>query len=148
MAHLVKLMIKLFNMQDPEDGPRADMFLPDWLLLFGIVLVLGGIIAGIALFGTLGYASLLILVGASVLGVLAVMCWKNQSVRVLSDTEFEYTTFLGNKNVYRFDEINGLKQNSDSMTLFVGDGKVHIESCAIITERFANLVNEALERLE
>ena len=58
---------------------------------------------------------------------------------------FEYTTFLGNKKVYSFNEINGIRYNNDSMTLFIGDGKVHIESTAIITERLAERVNKQLE---
>lgn len=63
---------------------------------------------------------------------------------MLSDDSFEYSTFLGNKKVYRFEDIVGLKRNSDSMTLIVNGGKVHIESCAQLTERFAERINEQL----
>ena len=52
---------------------------------------------------------------------------------------------FGNKYVYRFDDIKHLRLNKDSMTLFVADGKVHIESCAILSDRFVNLVNQKLE---
>jgi len=34
------------------------------------------------------------------------------------------------------------------MTLFVADGKVHIESCAIVTERLTKRINEQLEKID
>ena len=43
---------------------------------------------------------------------------------------------LGNKKSYRFADIQRLNKNNDSFTLIMKDGKVHIESCAVISSRF------------
>ena len=143
---VVFIVEKLLKTKANGDEPRADMFLPDWVLAFGIVLAcvgLGFLIAFIVLFN---YILLLVALGAFLLTAIAVLCWRNQTIRIIDDTKFEYSTFLGKKKVYYFDEIKQLRRNSDSMTLFVGDGKVHIEACAVMTERLVNLINEALAR--
>ena len=82
------------------------------------------------------------------LGVLALLCWKNQSIVVLSDSTFEYTTFLGNKKLYCFQDITGFKKNGDSTTLFVGSEKVHIESCAVLSEKLIERINKQLQTLD
>lgn len=144
---LVKIVEMFLGSSTSDDNP-ADMYLPTWLLAFGIVLLAIGTALCI-----LFAASIFTSIGALVFGilclgggVLAYLCWKNQKIRILSDEEFEYTTFLGSKRNYYFKDIIGLKQNQDSMTLFVGEGKVHMESCAIISDRLANLINAALEK--
>ena len=83
-------------------------------------------------------------IGGILLGIVELMCWKNQSIRVVSDEEFEYTTFLGNTHRYAFRDITALRKNKDSLTLFVGKNKVHMESMAVISERLAKLINQAL----
>ena len=145
---LVKLGDLILGEAYSEDEPRADMFLPLWLLAFAIIMLVAGVAVGI-------YAAVELSVGAVVgavvclgLGIMALLCWKNQSIVVLSDESFEYSTFLGNKKEYRFQDITGLKQNNDSMTLFVGDEKVHIESCALLTDRLIELINAQLEKLQ
>ena len=147
MEGFVKLVERLLGMEDHGDNPRADMFLPDWLLLFGLFLILAGAAVSI---GGLFFKNIIVPVigvGVFVLGILAILCWRNQSIRIISSTQFEYTTFMGNKKIFRFDEIREIRQNSDSMTMFVGDGKVHMESCALFTEELANKLDEALERI-
>lgn len=79
-----------------------------------------------------------------ILAAAAMLCWKNQSARMLSDDEFEYKTFLGNTRRYSFSQITQLKQNPDSCTLFVGKEKIHIETCAILTDRFIERINRQL----
>ena len=145
---LVKLGELILGEAYSEDEPRADMFLPLWLLAFAIIMLVAGVAVGI-------YAAVELSVGAVVgavvclgLGIMALLCWKNQSIVVLSDESFEYSTFLGNKKEYRFQDITGLKQNNDSMTLFVGNEKVHIESCALLTDRLIELINAQLEKLQ
>lgn len=145
---LVKLGELILGEAYSEDEPRADMFLPLWLLAFAIIMLVAGVAVGI-------YAAVELSVGAVVgavvclgLGIMALLCWKNQNIVVLSDESFEYSTFLGNKKEYRFQDITGLKQNNDSMTLFVGDEKVHIESCALLTDRLIELINAQLEKLQ
>lgn len=128
-----------------DEEPRADMFLPAWL--FGMSLLLlafGGILMAVfiatqpSVFLFIAAAALLLL------GVAAMMCWKNQTIRMLDDDRFEYSTFLGKKIIYRYSDIKELKKNTDSMTLLVADGTVHIESVAVITDRLAKRVNQEL----
>jgi len=126
---------------------KADMFLPTWLLMFAITLAIGGIALGVcAIVFTSLYPAIFAVILLAV-GVLAYLCWRNQMIVIQSDTFFEYTTFLGNKKLYRFEDIKGLRQNQDSMTLFVGDGKVHIEACAIISDQLAERIDEQLDRI-
>lgn len=144
---LVRIAELLLGMKNNEDGPRADMYLPDFLLAFGIVLMLGGVGFGVAAAITLNIWLVVIAAGGILLGIAAVMCWKNQTIRILTSDKFEYTTFLGNTYTYSFYDITGIRKNSDSFTLFVGDKKVHIESMAIMSPRLVDSINKALERL-
>lgn len=131
-----------------DDEPRADMFLPAWLFVMGLLLCIFGTIVGIV-FAVLQISTLMIALAAVMvlLGVAAFLCWKNQTIRMLPNDAFEYSTFLGKKTIYRFGDIKGLKNNTDSMTLFVADGKVHIESIAIVTDRLSDRINKQLEAL-
>ena len=79
------------------------------------------------------------------LGIAAFLCWKNQKIRMLSNDKFEYTTWLGHSYEYYFRDITDLRVNQDSMTLFVGQKKIHIESMAVLSERLANRINQSLE---
>lgn len=63
---------------------------------------------------------------------------------MISDEEFEYTTFLGKTHRYAFRDITALRKNQDSLTLFVGKNKVHIESMAVLSERLVDRINQAL----
>lgn len=131
-----------------DDEPRADMFLPAWLFVMGLLLCIFGTIVGIV-FAVLQISTLMIALAAVMvlLGVAVFLCWKNQTIRMLPNDAFEYSTFLGKKTTYRFGDIKGLKKNTDSMTLFVADGKVHIESIAIVTDRLSDRINKQLEAL-
>ena len=143
---LAKAIEKILGMTSSDDEPRADMYLPDRLLAMALVLLAGGTALG-------GFAviklHLLAGVGAVigiVLGVFALICWKNQTIHIISDTQFTYTTMFGKTYTYNFADIQGLRKNQDSMTLFVADKKVHIESMAILSDRLVNLINAALEK--
>ena len=129
-----------------DDEPRADMFLPAWMFTMGLLFVIFGVILGTVLIVLQISIILVILAAILVLfGVAALMCWKNQTIRMLPNDTFEYSTFLGNKIIYRFSDIKGLKKNTDSMTLLVADGKIHIESIAIVTDRLSDRINKQLE---
>lgn len=144
---LIKLGEWILAKTCPDGEMRADMFLPIKLLAFSVVLAMTGIIAGI--YGVLN-ASVGALVGAAAalaLGACALLCWKNQTITVLNDEEFEYSTFLGKKIVYRFSDIRLIRKNNDSMTVYVGNGKVHIESMAVLSHRLIELINRQLESL-
>lgn len=131
----------------PDDEPRADMYMPIWLLAFAMVLLVGGVFVGIFAIISLSLGAGIATIVASGLGITALLCWKNQTIRMLSEDTFEYSTFLGNKTVYRFSDIKGIKENNDSITLFVANGKVHMESSAIVTERLAERINRQLEMI-
>ena len=146
LLYFIKDLLQIF---DNEDNPRADMYLPFWLLVFGILLIIIGIVSIANLFihfiqlDTI--TSSVVGIGTIIFGLLAILCWKNQSIRIISDKKFEYTTFLGNKKIYRFYDIKGIKKNTDSITLYVANDKVHIESCAILSARLVEKINEIRE---
>jgi hypothetical protein len=53
---------------------------------------------------------------------------------------------FGNTRTYNFCDIKGLLRNQDSMTMLVGNDKVHIESMAVLSERLVDSINKALEQ--
>lgn len=136
--------MKTFNPRELDSPPRADMFLPNWLNAFGIFLDAVAIAFLVATFITQIWWLLIGFLISGGLGIAAHLCWKNQTIRIIDETKFEYTTFLGNKKRYYFSEIKQLAFNQDSLTLFVGGGKVHIESSAIISEDLFDMINAAL----
>ncbi len=141
---LVKLIEKLFGIVADDDQPRADMFLPDRLLALAFVLIAGGaVFAVIAVFEFTIWA-IVCSAFCIVPGVFAVLCWKNQSIRIISNDQFTYTTMFGNTYTYNFSDIQKLRTNHDSWTLFVANKKVHIESMAIVSDRLVERINRYL----
>ncbi len=143
---LVKIVEKLLGMTDSGDEPRADMFLPDRLLAMSIVF-LAGVIVSIVLAITNSVTWVLGVVICFAFGIAALLCWKNQCIHIISDEQFTYTTMFGNTRTYSFSDIQGLRKNQDSLTLFVAGKKVHIESMAILSERLVECINKALEQI-
>ena len=141
---LVKIIEKLFGMADHGDEPRADMFLPDRLLAMALVFLAGGVVCAIIAVFKFAIWAIVCAVLGIVLGVFAVLCWKNQSIHIISNDQFTYTTMFGNTYTYSFSDIQGLRRNQDSMTLFVASKKVHIEAMAIISDRLIERINKAL----
>lgn len=127
-----------------EDEPRADMFLPLWVLAFGLFSLVCGIASAVYAAATAETAMAVFALIFFIAAVLLTLAWRNQTARMLSDDEFEYKTFLGNTRRYSFSQITQLKQNPDSCTLFVGKEKIHIETCAILTDRFIERINRQL----
>jgi len=131
-----------------DDELRADMCLPAWLFTMGLFLVMfGGILGTVSIVLPIPklvfvFAAVLVLVG-----VAAIICWKNQTIHMLPNDTFVYSTLFGNKTVYRFDEIKRIKYSSDSITLLVGDGKVHIESIALVSKRLEERIHKQLQEL-
>lgn len=143
---LVKIIEKLFGIVNNGDEPRADMFLPDRLLAMSVIFVVGGLVSLILAITS----SLTWLIGVIIcfaFGIAALLCWKNQSIHIISDEQFTYTTMFGKVRTYSFSDIQGLRRNQDSLTLFVANEKVHIESMAIISERLVERINNALEEI-
>ena len=144
---LVKFVEKLLGMADSGEEPRADMFLPDKLLAIALIFLAGGIAC--ALFAIFKFAVWAIVCAffGIVLGFFALLCWKNQSIHIISEDQFTYTTMFGKTRTYSFSDIQRLRQNQDSLTLFVAGEKVHIESMAILSERLIAQINHALEKI-
>ena len=143
---LVKIMEKLLGMTDNGDEPRADMFLPDRLLAMSIIFLAGGIVSIVlAITSSVTWAIGVIICFA--FGIAALLCWKNQSIHIISEEQFTYTTMFGKTRTYSFSDIQGLRKNQDSLTLFVAGEKVHIESMAILSERLVQQINNALEKI-
>ena len=142
---IVKLTEKLVSALGLKENEEYDVHLPPFLLAFGIILLAAAVGLAVAFFFVFMPILLVIAAIALVLGVSAFMCYRNQKIRVISDEEFEYTTFLGNTYVCRFSDIVAIRRNNDSLTVYVGNRKVHIESIAVVSERFADLVNGAMK---
>ncbi|MBO7254453.1 MAG: hypothetical protein J6V36_04035 [Clostridia bacterium] len=146
MVGLFKAILSLIKGTSKLEKQKTDMFLPFWLFIVGIVCIVGSLF-GMAyiIFWSFYVVGILVCSVFLILGMGAILCWANQKINILDESTFEYVTFLGNKKVYRFSDITGIKTNNDSQTLFVGDDKIHIESCAIMSQRLINKFNEALE---
>lgn len=144
---LVKLIEKILGEAYSSDVPRADMYLPERALAMCLVYLGGG--SACAIWAAISHATWAIVVAVLGigLGVTLLMCWKNQTIHVLNDAEFTYTTMFGNTYTYRFADIQGLRKNKDSMTLFVAGKKVHMESMAILSDRLVDLINRELKRI-
>ena len=143
---IVKVIEKLLGMADSSEGHRADMFMPDRLLAMSLVFLAGGLASIVLTFINSVNWVIGIVIGLT-LGAAALLCWKNQSIHIISDEQFTYTTMFGNTRTYYFSDIKGLRRNQDSMTLFVADDKVHIESMAVLSDRLIDRINSELEKL-
>ncbi|WP_394282820.1 hypothetical protein [Frisingicoccus sp.] len=126
---------------------EKDMYLPNWVCVLGVVFLVASIVCVAISFTASRFSMVGCLIGAVIcltLGIAAILCWKNQWVEMENNYEFIYSTMFGRQYHYRFSEIKDLKRSSDSMTLLLENGKVHIESCALISERFADQINGIL----
>ncbi|MBR7177746.1 MAG: hypothetical protein IKD26_06010, partial [Clostridia bacterium] len=123
-----------------------DMFLPDFLKYFGFFLdaVAGAFLVAMFITQIWGLIIGVILCGG--LGIAAWLCWKNQTIRIIDDDTFEYTTFLGKTTIYHFSDITDLRANQDSLTLILTSGKVHIESMVCMSETLLDKIDSALSK--
>lgn len=143
---IVKAVEKLFGMAEISEGHRADMYMPDRLLAMSIVFFAGGLASIVlAIINSVNWV-IGIVIGL-ILGASAFLCWKNQSIHIISDEQFTYTTMFGNTRTYYFSDIKGIRLNQDSITLFVADDKVHIESMAVLSDRLIDRINKESEKL-
>ena len=134
----------VFKPHECQATPRADMFLPDFLKHFGFFLDVLAVVFLVATFITQIWALIIVVLLFGGLGIAAWLCWKNQTIRIIGDDRFEYTTFLGKTIVYHFSDIKQLRVNRDSLTLVLTNGKVHIESMVYMSEALYNKIKEAL----
>lgn len=130
---------------------KKDMYLPNWVCGLGALFLVVSIVCVVLSFTVFSYSMIFMIgciIGAVIclgFGVAAILCWKNQWAEMINDDEFVYSTMFGRKIKYRFADIKDIKQNSDSMTLLLENGKVHIESGAFISDRFVDRINCMLE---
>lgn len=143
---LLKIVEKALGMTDTGDTPRADMYLPERLLAMALIFLAGGTACAIFAILTQAVWAIVCAVLGIGLGVAELLCWKNQSIHVISDEQFTYTTMFGNTRTYAFSDIQALRKNQDSMTLFVAGEKVHIESMAVLSERLVEHINRELAK--
>jgi len=141
---LVKVVEKILGMT--SSNGTADMYLPERLLAMALIFLAGG--SAFALFSIFRFViwAVVCAILGILLGVGALLCWKNQKIRIISDEQFTYTTMFGKTYTYAFSDIQGLRKNQDSLTLFVANKKVHIESMAILSERLVDKINLSLSQ--
>lgn len=144
---LVRLMEKVLHMKSSEDEPRADMYLPAFVLALGLVLLAAALVMVCMVIASFRLPLLIAALAAALLGAAALLCWRNQTIRIVGDDEFIYTTFLGHSRSYRFSQISGIKSSSDSCSLMLGTEKVHIESCAVMSQTLIDRIDQALNKL-
>ncbi len=138
--------MKIFDPHECATKPRADMFLPNLLKYFGFFLDIVAVGFLIVTFITQIWGLVIITLISGGFGVAAWLCWKNQTVKIIDDDHFEYSTFLGKKTVYRFSDIKEIRANQDSLTLILTNGKVHIESIVCMSATLYNKIEESLQK--
>lgn len=142
---LINAIDKLLRINDEDKN--ADMHLPAKVPYFGVAMIFAGLlIAAVSIF-SLAFLLLAFSAIAFLISAYALLCYKNQRIHVLSETEFQYTTFLGKKKIYKFEDIVSIKFNPDSHTLVMKKGRILIESSAHISERLKLLFNKELDRV-
>ena len=150
MRTLLKLILslceKLFGRSASKDQEMADMYQSPRVLAVGIVVFFLGIGLGVFAVVKIQLVAALGAVACIVLGLGAFMCWRNQKIFMITDEIFCYRTFLGNDHEYRFSQIRKAIQNSDSITLVMETGKVHIESSAILSQRLVERIDRELDK--
>lgn len=122
------------------------MFLPDFLKYFGIFLDALAVVFLITTFITQLWGLIIGVLLCGGLGIAAWLCWKNQTIKIIDDDTFEYTTFWGKTTVYHFSDIKQLRTNQDSFTLILTNGKVHIESIVCMSKTLYDKIEAALSK--
>ena len=124
---------------------EKDLYLPIWVLALGVVFMTGGIIC---VFHAVTDAPLSWIgaVPCFALGLAAILCWKNQWVKMISGEEFIYSNMFGKQTTYHVSQIRDIRRNADSMTLILENGKVHIENCAVLSERFLRILHKPVKK--
>ncbi len=88
------------------------------------------------------------LLGAGVsliVGLGAILCWKNQKIIRTSGETFVHSTMFGRKTTYSFQDItqiDTLYGRDKDWVLYLGRKKIHIDSSAIISQRFLNRLRQ------
>ena len=130
-----------------EKDKKADMQLPVRVAFFGVAMAFCGLFLTIIALFSATWSMLLFAFFALAVSAYSFLSYKFQRIHVLSDTEFEYTTFLGKRKIYRFEHIRAIKSNSESHILILVDGRINVEPNTVMSERLKQLFNKELERI-
>ena len=131
-----------------EEAQKADMHLSTRSLGLGLASLLAVFVLIARYISTAEWLYLVLATAFLFIFIGILLCYRNQRIYIISDEEFVYTTMFGRRKNYRFDQIIALRRNRDSLTLFVGDGKVHIESSAIMSDRLKALIIQQFNKKE
>ena len=147
LKFLLKLVEMILGESYSEEYPRADMYLPVRALAMSLIYLAGGTAFGIwAYISPTRWAVAVAVLGIG-LGLSLFLCWKNQTIRIISEEEFVYTTMFGKSTTYRFADIQALHRNPDSQTLYVAGKKCHMEAMAILSDRLVHKIDKELNRV-
>ncbi|MDR0889300.1 MAG: hypothetical protein LBM28_01465 [Oscillospiraceae bacterium] len=128
---------------------KADMYMPGWLCNSGIFLIATGcsmIILSIS-YNLYVLASCLLGLGALLLGILAVLGYKNQRITLLSEDEFMYRSIWGKEYRFRFRDIQKILTSTDTTTLVLPGKKIRIESMFVVSRRLSERLQQERQRL-
>lgn len=131
-----------------EKEKKADMHLPIRVATFGAAMAFCGIFLVILAIIASAAAMMFLAILSILIAVFAFLSYKFQRIHILSDEEFEYSTFFGKKKIYKFEHVRAVRVNADSRTLIFSNGRINIESNAILSERLRLLFNKELARIQ
>ena len=130
-----------------EEDKNADMQHPGRVAVFGVAMTFCGLFLAIIALASGALSMLFFAIFSFLVATLAFLCYKFQRIFVLSDTEFQYTTFYGKRKIYKFEHIRAIRSNSDSHVLILVDGRINIEPNTVMSERLRELFNNELARV-
>ena len=124
---------------------RKDMHMQGFVGVLGLLLVIAGIVLAV-----LAGMQILVPVNTGVaaavcvlMGLAALMCWKNVWAEMLNDEEFVYSSMLGKKQAYRFADVLEIKRAGDTRLLVLKDATLRIEIGTVFSDRFLHRLAEA-----
>lgn len=141
LKNLLSLAENALNGTGMDNTPKADMFLSSRVLAISLVFATLGIGCGVGFVFTSHIGLVVACPLLLIFSLGAFLSWRNQRIYIIDEDTFVYSTFLGRKKVYHFSDITAIRRNGSSCTLFVGAGKVHIDSTVIMTNRLAAMIN-------
>ena len=125
-----------------------DVYLPFKVCLYGIGFIAVGI-GSIYVSFTEKPIFMLCAIAFIGFGLSAILCWKNQWIKMINSREFIYSTMFGNKRTYKFSDITKATRNvnmgkfiTSNITININNKKVYIDGEAIVSRRFAEIINK------
>lgn len=127
--------------------PRADMFLPKWILVSAILLCIISVLNLVLVILMEDWDLFYNVMTDIPIGIILFLCWRNQTIKILDEDTFRYTTFWGKKYIYQFSRIKRIRVGLAGITLVTPKGKpnIPIEGAARVTRPLAEKLNMQLE---